>query len=161
MKSLIPVFCAFCIVAPGYAQASSPKEQNVGHCYQSYRDPKRTTCEVSPIAVIANPDRYEGMNISLTGYLRHIDNSYVLFPSKDLYFFSAGTSGIELLGAPKSISKLLDGKDEASRAVTVLGDFTSKVRGSLRSSIGVLHGDLVVFSEDMPGEPPKSRPDSR
>jgi len=125
-------------------------------CYPSFKHPsEKTTCEVSPIALIADPQRFDGVNIQATGYLRRIEGKLVLFPSKDVYLFSAGRGGIELMGASGRIIELLDKGDECTQPVTVIGDFTYQTRGSVSGSVGVFHGELNAYVQEMPGEPPK------
>lgn len=151
----------FGLMSKSYADGKPPKDSLLGyHCYPSFRNPAKTTCDVSPIAVVSDPERFDGINIQTTGYLRRIEGRLVLFPSKDIYIFGAGRGGIELLGASSRIAYLLGKRDECTHAITVIGDFTYQTRGSVPGSIGVLHGDLAVFPQEMPGEAPRKEPNN-
>lgn len=149
------IFCLLSCAAAQEVPERTAQVERGTHCHQSYRDPSKDECEIPLIGLVSDPHRYEGVNVSTTGYLRRVQDVLVLFPSRDVYIFSAGRGGIELLGAPTSVAELLHGRSECSRAVTVQGGFTAKVSGRLPGSIGVIHGDIRAFAEEVPGTPPR------
>lgn len=128
------------------------------NCYQSFADPSEEVCAASMYAVIANPAKYEGLGIRITGYLRRVDSVLVLYPSRDAYVYSAGRDGIELLVENPDVIEVMRGKQEMEGAATVIGNFTAKVRGRVQGSVGVVSGEIVVFAEEEPGVPPRLPP---
>ena len=123
-------------------------------CYYSYANSDRLVCQTSLYALIANSHQYEGVVIDVTGYLRRVADTLILYPSRDAYVYGSGRNGVELLVANPDDIEIMRGKQDLEGATTVIGAFTSSVRGGVRGSVGAVTGDIAVFPASEPGTAP-------
>lgn len=137
--------------ASGFAKDDVLDEMS---CYKVSGGSDKDLCEVPSLSLFSYPSRFDNVNVRVTGYLRMVGDSLVLYPSKDMYIYSAGRGGVELLGEPAGGRNLLRGEKECTRAVTVIGRFTSKISGGSRGTVGAITGKIAIFTEEFYGEPP-------
>lgn len=123
-------------------------------CYYSYPNSDKMVCQTSLYTIIANPNRYEGVIIDVTGYLKRMSDALVLYPSRDAYVYGAGRNGVELLVANPDDIEIMRDKQDLEGATTVIGKFTSSVRGGMRGSVGAVAGEIAVFPASEPGTAP-------
>jgi hypothetical protein len=121
------------------------------NCYQSNINTKVEECSASVYAIIANPNKFDGKIVRVTGYVRRTQDIFVLYASRDFYKYSAGKYGIEIWINSSEV--------DLQDVMTVIGRFTNTTRGRLQESVGVIDGDVVLLPEFEMGErPPVPRP---
>lgn len=141
------------LLGPEAYGQSSPRNSEM-NCYYSYSNSDKLICQTSIYVLITNPHRYEGTVIDVTGYLKRVSGTLILYPSRDAYIYGAGRNGIELLVANPDDIEIMRGKQDLEGPTTVIGKFTSSVRGGMRGSVGAVAGDIAVFPASEPGTAP-------
>lgn len=105
------------------AAAKADEKKKLSGCHQA-AGLKEEVCSVSMVALIANPDKYDGRLISVTGVFA--DGKYpILFVNTESYMHSVVTDGV-VLERPKSddLVKIFSLNDRSS--MTVYGRFSSE-----------------------------------
>lgn len=90
--------------------ASTPDGRFNTRCHPWGNDLPRELCRVSFYRLIATPERYDGKLIAVSGYLRSVAGSVVLFPSESSFNAGALSEGVEVVNyaLPKTIESELD-----------------------------------------------------
>ena len=98
-------------------------------CYPWNIHGKNELCSVSFYGLIADPARYHGRAVKLSGYLVRVFGEPILFPNELSYKNGALTEGVELIRAPIS-TDMAKQLDNGISAVRVIGIFDAKHTGT-------------------------------
>lgn len=116
-------------------------------------------CSIGFPAIWAGSERMEGLTVRITGYVDYIDGDAYLFPSRDLYVYSAGQGGIRINLAPEDEDLLKTIARKNGGPVTFVGIFSNRKRGIASGSVGRLRvGKSMFWPQEMPGEAPQPPP---
>lgn len=108
-------------------------------CLSWGRDTTKELCQVSFYKLLANPERYDGKMISVSGYLVRAFDRLVLFPNRERYEADAQIEGIEIDESGSLPDDLKSKIEGGAYPVTVLGSFDAKYVGADVPRLGLIN----------------------
>lgn len=98
-------------------------------CMYPHDGTKGEICMPSFYRVVAEPEKYHGRKIILTGYLVFYDEAYVLFPGRELFYMGSNIEGIELSLSSSQLEELIDLPQKGVGGYRVIGILDAKYSG--------------------------------
>lgn len=119
---------------------------------------KSNVCRTSFLELAADPSRFDGKYIEITGFALAKEGLTYLFLSRDSYVYGAARGGIDILVGDEALASFNEVARDDTKPVTVTGRF-DLIHGRLPGSLGVISGEgLDFYIAHLPWEAPTPPP---